>query len=184
MLAVAATLLPRALRAQARPTLEIRMTGGPTRAFGSWGGGLELSGALILGSHLLQARNSLGIDLSYASTGSIYGSSSRSVISIVASWRSEFIPPHGGVRSYLQAGVGVVGSDVTVPNLALVSSYGGQPAPSGSAWGPTATGGVGALFTVTTQVDVQVGGEVALQNIYAGYYSPIVRGLVGFVFRE
>jgi len=184
MLAVSATLLPRALSAQQRPTFEFRMTGGPARAFGGWGVGLQLSGAMLLGTHLLHARNSLGVDLSYSAAPSVYGSSSRSVISIVASWRSEFIPPHGGVRSYLQAGVGVVESDVTVPNLALFSSYGGQPTPTGSAWGPTATGGVGALFTVNPHVDIQLGGEVALQNIYAGYYSPIARGLVGFVFRE
>lgn len=184
VLALAATLLPRALIAQSRPTFEIRMTGGAVRAFGGWGFGVELSGAVILGTRLLQARNSLGIELGYSSTASGYGAGSRSVQSVVVAWRSEFIPPHGGVRSYLQVGVGAAGSQVAVGQFPLSASYGGQPAPTYDAWGPTATGDVGALFTVNPFVDIQLGGEVALQNIYAGNYSPILRGLVGFVFRR
>lgn len=170
--------------AQSRPTFEVRMTGGPVRAFGGWGVGIDLSGAIILGTHLLQARNSLGVDVSYSSTASQYGSYSRSVQSVVVAWRSEFIPPHGGTRSYLQVGIGAAGSEVAgISFLAGSGSFGAQSVPTRSEWGPTATGDVGALFTVNPYVDIQLGGEVALQNIYAGNYSPILRGLVGFVFR-
>lgn len=97
----------------------------------------------------------------------------------------EFRMTAGPVHAFGGWGVGVGAANSEVPGVSYLAGTGAltaQATPTRSAWGPTATGDVGALFTVNPYVDLQVGGEIAAQNIYAGNVSPIWRGFVGLVF--